>query len=71
MLEDFVDRFLDMADEREKRGKAAGEKIGEKRGIAQVAINMLKEKCDKEIIKKYTGVSDKTIKELEKTLEHV
>lgn len=70
MLEDFVDRFLDMADEREKRGKAAGEKIGEKRGIAQVAINMLKEKCDKEIIKKYTGLSDKKIKELEKTLQN-
>ena len=71
MLEAFVDRFLDMADEREKRGKATGEKIGEKRGIAQVAINMLKEKCDKKIIKKCTGLSDEKIKELEKTLEHV
>jgi len=71
MLEAFVDRFLDIADEREKRGKAAGEKIGEKRGIAQVAINMLKEKCDKKIIKKCTGLSYEKIKELEKTLEHV
>lgn len=70
MLEDFVDRFLDMADEREKRGKAAGEKIGEKRGIAQVAINMLKQKYKKEEIKKCTGLSDEKIKELEKTLQN-
>lgn len=63
MLEAFVDRFLDMADEREKRG--------EKRGIAQVAINMLKQKYKKEEIKKCTGLSDEKIKELEKTLEHV
>ena len=61
MLEAFVDRFLDIADEREKRG--------EKRGIAQVAINMLKAKCDKKIIKKCTGLSDEKIKELEKTLQ--
>lgn len=67
MLEAFVDRFLDIADEREKRGKAAGEK----RGIAQVAINMLKQKYKKEEIKKCTGLSDEKIKELEKTLEHV
>ena len=70
MLEAFVDRFLDIADEREKRGKAAGEKIGEKRGIAQVAINMLKQKYKKEEIKKCTGLSDEKIKELEKTLQN-
>ena len=64
MLEDFVDRFLDMADEREKRG----EKHGIAQGISQVAINMLKAKCDKKIIKKCTGLSDEKIKELEKTL---
>ena len=46
-----------------------GEKKGETRGISQVAINMLKEKCDKKIIKKYTGLSDAKIKELEKTLQ--
>ena len=45
------------------------EKKGETRGISQVAINMLKEKCDKKIIKKYTGLSDAKIKELEKSLQ--
>ena len=62
-----IQEFLDIADEREKRG----EKHGIAQGISQVAINMLKAKCDKEIIKKCTGLSDKKIKELEKTLEHV
>ena len=42
---------------------------GETRGISQVAINMLKEKCDKKIIKKCTGLSDAKIKELEKNLQ--
>ena len=66
MLEAFVDRFLDIADEREKRG----EKHGIAQGISQVAINMLKAKCDKKIIKKCTGLSDEKIKELEKTLQN-
>ena len=46
-----------------------GEKKGETCGISQVAINMLKEKCDKKIIKKYTGLSDDKIKALEKSLQ--
>ena len=66
MLEAFVDRFLDMADEKEKKG----EKRGISEGISQVAINMLKEKCDKKMIKKCTGLSDAKIKELEKTLQN-
>ena len=54
MLEAFVDRFL---------------KEGKEEGICQVAINMLKEKCDKALIKKYTGLSDAKIAKLEKTLQ--
>ena len=54
MLEAFVDRFL---------------KEGKEEGICQVAINMLKEKCDKALIKKYTGLSDEKITKLEKTLQ--
>ena len=46
-----------------------GEKKGETRGISQVAINMLKEKCDKKFIKKCTGLSEAKLKELEKTLQ--
>ena len=65
MLEAFVDRFLDMADEKEKKG----EKRGISEGISQVAVNMLKQKYKKEEIKKCTGLSDEKIKELEKTLQ--
>lgn len=54
MLEAFVDRFL---------------KEGKEEGLCQVAINMLKEKCDKALIKKYTGLSDAKIAKLEKTLQ--
>ena len=46
-----------------------GEKSGKKAGISQVAINMLKQKCKKELIKQCTGLSDAKIKELEKTLQ--
>ena len=56
MLEAFVDRFL---------------KEGKEEGLCQVAINMLKEKCDKALIKKYTGLSDAKIAKLEKTLQSV
>ena len=38
-------------------------------GINLVAINMLKEKCDKSMIKKYTGLSEKKIAQLEKSLQ--
>ena len=58
LMEAFVDKFFE-----------EGEKSGIAQGISQVAINMLKEKCDKKIIKKYTGLSDAKIKELEKTLQ--
>lgn len=70
LLEAFVDTFMQ---EGERRGIEKGEKRGEKRGIkqgiSQVAINMLKEKCDKKVIKKCTGLSDKQITELEKSLQ--
>ena len=64
MLEAFVDRFLDMADEKEKKG----EKRGISEGISRVAINMLKQKCKKDLIKQCTGLSDDKIDELEKNL---
>ena len=69
MLEAFVDRFLDMADEKEKKGEKRGEKRGISEGISQVAINMLKQKCKKDFIKQCTGLSDDKIEELEKTLK--
>ena len=69
MLEAFVDRFLDMADEKEKKGERRGEKRGISEGISQVAINMLKQKYKKAEIKKCTGLSDERINELEKTLQ--
>ena len=68
MLEAFVDRFLDMADEKEKKGERRGEKRGISEGISRVAINMLKQKYKKAEIKKCTGLSDDKIDELEKNL---
>ena len=50
LLESFVDTLYNCIKE------------GEKNGISQVAINMLKEKCDKKMIKKCTGLSDAKIK---------
>ena len=66
LLEDFV---VTLISEGEKRGISKGRAQGRAKGMAQVAINMLKNKCDKETIKKYTGLSDKKIKELEKSLQ--
>ena len=74
LLEDFV---VTLISEGEKRGISKGISKGIAKGIAQgmtkgmtqVAINMLKNKCDKETIKKYTGLSDKKIEELEKSLQ--
>ena len=45
-----------------------GEKKGETRGISQVAINMLKEKCDKKFIKKCTGLSEGQTKRIRKNI---
>lgn len=67
LMEAFVDKFFQ---EGEKQGEKRGKKLGISQGISQVAINMLKEKCDKNTIKKYTGLSDAKIKELEKTLQN-
>ena len=58
LLEDFVVTLI-----------SEGEKRGINKGMVFVAINMLKNKCDKETIKKYTGLSDKKINELEKSLQ--
>ena len=66
LMEAFVDKFFQ---EGEKQGEKRGKKLGIAQGISQVAINMLKEQCDKKTIKKYTGLSDAKIKELEKTLQ--
>ena len=64
MLEAFVDRFLE-------EGRKEGRKEAREESLCQVAINMLKEKCDKALIKKYTGLSDAKIAKLEKTLQSV
>lgn len=50
-------------------GKNEGRREGNESGISQVAINMLKEKCDKKTIQKYTGLSYAKIAKLEKSLQ--
>ena len=62
LMENFVKTCFE-------EGEKSGIKKGETRGISQVAINMLKQKCKKELIKQCTGLSDAKIKELEKTLQ--
>ena len=66
LMENFVKTCFE---EGEKSGIKKGETRGVARGISQVAINMLKQKCKKELIKQCTGLSDAKIKELEKTLQ--
>lgn len=56
MLDDFVDRILEE---------------GKKESLYQVAINMLKEKCDKAMIKRCTGLSEAKISKLEKSIQNV
>ena len=69
MLEAFVDRFLEEGEKRAK--KEIKEKIEKERkdSISQIAINMLKEKCDKSLIKRCTGLSYAKINELEKRMQ--
>ena len=62
MLDEFVDRLL-------YEGKKLGLREGKIQAIIEVAINMLKEKCDKQIIKKCTGLSETKIQQLEKSLQ--
>ena len=70
MLEAFVDRFLEEGrKEGIKEGIKEGRKEAREESLSQVAINMLKEKCDKSMIKKYTGLSEKKIAQLEKSLQ--
>ena len=66
MLEAFVDRFLE---EGRKEGIKEGRKEAREESLSQVAINMLKEKCDKSMIKKCTGLSETKIAQLEKRLK--
>ena len=63
MLDEFVDRLL-------YEGKKLGLREGKIQAIIEVAINMLKEKCDKQIIKKCTGLSETKIQQLEKSLQN-
>ena len=56
MLDDFVDRILEE---------------GKKESLYQVATNMLKEKCDKAMIKRCTGLSEAKISKLEKSIQNV
>ena len=81
MLEAFVDRILEEGEKiakkgaiegREKgikEGRKEGREEGREEGISIVAINMLKEKCDKSMIKKCTGLSETKIAQLEKNLQ--
>ena len=81
MLEAFVDRILEEGEKiakkgaiegREKgikEGRKEGREEGREEGISIVAINMLKEKCDKCMIKKCTGLSETKIAQLEKSLQ--
>mgnify|MGYP002801896804 FL=1 len=62
MLDEFVDRLL-------YEGKKLGLREGKIQAIIEVAINMLKEKCDKQIIKKCTGLSETKIQQLEISLQ--
>ena len=62
LLENFVKTCFE-------EGIKKGETRGETRGISKVAINMLKKKCKKDLIKQCTGLSDAKIKELEKSLQ--
>lgn len=87
MLDDFVDRILEEGEkiakkgliEGKKKGIEEGRKEGRKEGIEegkkeslyQVAINMLKEKCDKAMIKRCTGLSEAKISKLEKSIQNV
>ena len=66
MLDEFVDRLLY---EGRKEGKKEGKREGKAQALIEVAINMLKEKCDKKIIKKYTGLSEAKINQIEKSLQ--
>ena len=58
MLDEFVDRLL-----------YEGKKEGKAQALFEVAINMLKEKCDIKIIKKCTGLSEAKINQIEKSLQ--
>ena len=58
MIDEFVDRLL-----------YEGKKEGKAQALFEVAINMLKEKCDKKIIKKCTGLSEAKINQIEKSLQ--
>ncbi len=75
--EDFVKSFWPYTEEEEdemflkafaermrREGKAEGEAAGKKMGIMQTAKNMLKEKCDINLIRKVTKLSKAEIKAL-------
>ena len=52
-----------------KSGKAEGIKQGTEQGIQQVALNMLKQKIDIEIISNTTGLSKEDLKNLKNLKE--
>ena len=54
-----------------KEGIEEGREEGKKESLYQVAINMLKEKCDKAMIKRCTGLSEAKISKLEKSIQNV
>ena len=65
----IIEMIEDGKREGELKGRREGRQEGNESGISQVAINMLKEKCDKKTIQKYTGLSYAKIAKLEKSLQ--
>ena len=61
--------IIEMIEDGKREGELKGRREGNESGISQVAINMLKEKCDKKTIQKYTGLSYAKISKLEKSLQ--
>ena len=67
----IIEMIEDGKREGELKGRREGRQEGSESGISQVAINMLREKCDKKTIQKYTGLSYAKISKLEKSLQQV
>ena len=65
----IIEMIEDGRREGEQKGRREGRREGSEFGISQVAINMLKEKCNKKMIQKCTGLSYAKIAKLEKSLQ--
>lgn len=61
--------IIKMIEDGRNEGRQEGRREGSEYGRSQVAINMLKEKCNKKMIQKCTGLSYAKIAKLEKSLQ--